>query len=620
MYITAIRILLFAISMIGFVTYIHRKTNIQVEFIPIISIAAHTVLLFFAGILNILPLMTNILFLLGIFLFIREIYIGHKQKDIFTKISNFITPGMIIFIIIGIFFAFMLEGQRLVYRDDFSHWGLIVKNLLMEDRLPNFTNVRIMHNSYPPGSALFIYYFCKIVGATEGLALIGQMIMSMSGLLSLFSFSSFTFGKVKKLNKKFLLNVLLTIFTVFISLKLLTGPYALHSLLVDELVTIISVSLFSLIYYYFNSPEAIYIPVLFLASFLTIIKSVGMVFAIFALIIYGVSLIQKKKQMKYSWSEFIKKKFPLLVPMFSPFIIYYLWTRHIAIVYPNNVLGKHTVSIANYINTFNEKSESEIKQITSNFFNALFDGEASQIILLILFLIVILAVYYVINKKWNKRLAIVTVLALSIFVLYSLGLWGIYLVSMSTEEALRLASYDRYMLSIVNYLIGIIGVALIYTLNRSDTNNVALVFTSLLLLYFGNLTLGEENREDTLVIFQPRSVSNIKPSLSEIESSFTHLTPNPMISKSLSENSLIYFPNGNYTDSETLYSVYRLYSDDIKFTQNINDANIIWDYETISITKVNQEIQNLFKIYSNISPEIGTYKIDQENQKILEKI
>src|SRR5699024_8502118 len=117
--------------------------------------------LFIAGILNFLPLATSALFITGLFLFFTEIYSAYKEKMMFKKLGRYLTPGIIMFLIMGVYFSLLLSGQRLVYRDDYSHWVLVIKNLIMEDRFPNSSSIYISHNSYPMGSALFIYYFSK---------------------------------------------------------------------------------------------------------------------------------------------------------------------------------------------------------------------------------------------------------------------------------------------------------------------------------------------------------------------------------------------------------------------------------------------------------------------------
>lgn len=210
MIINILSFLLFIISMSGFVFFVERKTKIQVEFLPIIVLSIITVILFLGGILNILPLSTMMLFIIGIILFFKEIVISYQLKKMKEKVKKYLTPGIIIFAIFNIIYFFILFNQKLLHYDNFSHWAVIVKSMLMNDSLPNFEDPILTFNSYPPGSALFIYYFNRILGVGEGLSLYAQMIMILASLLTLYSFSSYqvldkNISKKTRFKKMFLL-------------------------------------------------------------------------------------------------------------------------------------------------------------------------------------------------------------------------------------------------------------------------------------------------------------------------------------------------------------------------------------------------------------------------------
>ena len=152
--------------------------------------------------------------------------------------------------------------------------GSYSKNLLFDHALPNFEDSIITFNSYPPGSALFIYYFSVIVGQTEGIALIAQAVAILSGILPLFSISSFNIFELN--NKKLITRkILLTLISILVSIYLLNGPTTVKDLLVDTLLNVVGIELFTLIFY-FDKPRKIWLPVISLASYLTIMKNSGM--------------------------------------------------------------------------------------------------------------------------------------------------------------------------------------------------------------------------------------------------------------------------------------------------------------------------------------------------------
>lgn len=619
MIITVLRAIIFAVSWIGYILYIQRKTKLQVEFLPIISIALITFFLYFGGLFNVLPLIVSLLIGYGLLSFVLESYKLYNKNVLLEKIREFITPGIAVFLIMAIYFAIMLKNQRLVYRDDFSHWGLIVKTLLLENKLPNFEISAITHNGYPPGAALFIYYFCKTVGATEGFALIGQMIIMLSALLPIFSFTSFSLNNIKKNDG---IKVLLIILTILLSLYLLSGPYSIHSLLVDNLLVVVSVSLFALIYYYLDNPEMIYIPVFLLASFITLIKNIGIFFAMFTLFVYFMSINNERKRMKQTWLIFMREKYYLILPIFSPSLINYLWSKHVDIVFSPNATGKHKMSLQSYVDNFNGKNIDEINEITGNFINTLFKEHAYQIIILLILVLVVILAYYLINKVVNKRLITLSIVVFAIFSFYSIGLWLTYLLSMSTEEGLRLASYNRYMDTIMDYLIGLVGIVIIHLFNNSRSKIVYLLATSIFLIFFSYLNFNEKDVDDTKAIFEPRDipVGIAGPNISNVDKSFTHISLNPMKSISSSSQHLIYYPDPHGLDFETVFSKYRLYRNDMDIIQTLETKDIIWNYEIISVTFITDDIIELFEEYSDLKVEIGTFRINKENKRIVKRI
>lgn len=62
-----------------------------------------------------------------------------------------------------VYAVFLLHGCVLTYNDDFSHWGLIVRTMLVEDGFPAAGDPLITFTSYPPGTACLIYYVCRMV-------------------------------------------------------------------------------------------------------------------------------------------------------------------------------------------------------------------------------------------------------------------------------------------------------------------------------------------------------------------------------------------------------------------------------------------------------------------------
>lgn len=153
--------LIFAISTAGFFLFLHRRLAVPMEFVPAIYCVSCVCFLFFAGILNLLPEMTWCLAGAGVILFLR-LWRGIGKL---SKRSWIVLTCYALALVYG---AYLLVKVPLSHYDDFSHWGLVIREMLKDDRFPNFSNTLIEFQAYPLGSALWVYYVCRLTGGGEG--------------------------------------------------------------------------------------------------------------------------------------------------------------------------------------------------------------------------------------------------------------------------------------------------------------------------------------------------------------------------------------------------------------------------------------------------------------------
>ena len=179
--ILGIRVLLFALSVFGWLTLLHKKTDAAVEFLPAVVFCGQICILFLAGILNLLPLSVAVLFLGGLVLAV----LSWKDRGTYR---DFLCPGYVFFAAAGLYFLLLMKGQVFNSYDNFSHWALIVKQMLMTDRFPTFQDPIILFQAYPVGSSAFVYYVSKIISTvSEGCQMFAQTLLTLSMILPLFS-------------------------------------------------------------------------------------------------------------------------------------------------------------------------------------------------------------------------------------------------------------------------------------------------------------------------------------------------------------------------------------------------------------------------------------------------
>ena len=177
------RLLFLITSNIGSWELLRKKTKVDIFFIPSLTVALQTCILFFAGILNLLLETTIFLSGFGLIYLICCIY---KEKN-FRFIKNYFNAGYLFLAAVIVLSAFALRGTLFTHYDDFSHWGMVVRRMLIDNRFPNFQNILIF-KEYPLGSSIYIYYFSRILSSAESVQMTAQAYVMAACLLPLFSF------------------------------------------------------------------------------------------------------------------------------------------------------------------------------------------------------------------------------------------------------------------------------------------------------------------------------------------------------------------------------------------------------------------------------------------------
>lgn len=442
----ASRYLLLVLSMFGYGLFLYKRFNIKAELIPVTVFSAITVIMYAAGLLNVMYSATLLVLAAGLFLFA---YLIATKNIRLLDFKGIFTPGIIVFLVGCAAVFFLYRGARLYHYDNFSHWGLIVKHMWLKNRLPNFSDTVISYKTYPPGSAVFIYYITKIIGKSEGKMLIAQNILLLSCALTLFAFIK---------NKKRVVSYLVLAVSSFF---MLTLPLSLQSLLVDTLLPLLAVANAAVMVYYRKDilkAAALSLP---LITVTVLIKDSGILFAVFnIMLLLALAAADCYRQIKSSKKDrVIKVVAVILIAVIFPIACRYLWEQHVEMVFPagTKYTSRHALSVEFFKKVFFDKTDEERQEITRLFHQKIFSLENRGNQLLIAFdLILVLAL--ILNLIYRKKVSgvLLTILAGNIvYLVFQICLLFTYLLGMPVKEALYLAGYDRYNDSIICYIIGL---------------------------------------------------------------------------------------------------------------------------------------------------------------------
>lgn len=452
-------LVLFSIVSIG--VFFTRKFNIKLEFGVLLSTTSIISILYLFSLIKLLLLSAVILFLIGTFLGIYYLYVylvKHKYDlSIFKESKVSLTFAFILIV----FLFFLLFKLVPVHFDNFSHWLVISKQTILLNNLPDASNIMTSYFEYPPGSTYFIYYCCYILGNSEFCMFISQTILEILLLLPLFSFL--------KDKKSIILNSIVMIFIVFC----LVIDISVIDLLVDSLLGIMAFASFAFLYMYKRDLRKTLLLMIPINLSLLLMKNSAIFF--FAIeILYILYLLLKNK------SSFKVKIINFFIAII-PFVLFVFWKIRCKIIFSDVGHGAQAVSLTNYMTNAAEKTLGDIKNIGINFIKNLIDLNNLYLIIILLVLSGII-IYYFINRSNEqiKNLFKGVSLVLFVYLAYSMSLLFAYIFSMTLDEALRLASFDRYIYSVVIF---IVGMAIVFYINNKNNSKILSTFIIISLIF-----------------------------------------------------------------------------------------------------------------------------------------
>ena len=147
-------------------------------------VSAVTVLLYAAALAGVLEVVARALFWGGLaaclWLEVRE------GRETFRRdLRCWLVPGIAVYLVFATAHWLIFQEASFLYWDEFSHWGLAVKEILFRHGLYDGSgNVQFPH--YPPGAPLWIYWVTVNTGFSEGAAYFAHALLLLAPVPLLF--------------------------------------------------------------------------------------------------------------------------------------------------------------------------------------------------------------------------------------------------------------------------------------------------------------------------------------------------------------------------------------------------------------------------------------------------
>ena len=335
------RLGLFALSLAGWCLWAARRFALPVEQTPLVTISAIGCAMCGAGLLNILTPVRWALTLGGL---AALVWVLVRQR---AALTPWLSLRGAAFPVLSAWLLVLTRGGLVPGQDNFAHWAIMAKTVITQAQLPNTANTAVEFVGYPPATACWIDYVCGTVGLSDGMMMFSQGLLVLAGAWALWGLCP------KKCPGGWLA-------AAGAMLVLAGGNVPLADLRVDTLLAALGAGALAVVLALRYTPEKAALAALPCLSFLALVKNSGLFFiaCVLAVLWYWLARGSAPRAAKLKAG---------LACTAVPFAAYWLWLRHVALVYPAGASSKHAVSLGSYETILGDKTAEELAR-----FNGLF--------------------------------------------------------------------------------------------------------------------------------------------------------------------------------------------------------------------------------------------------------
>jgi|GEM_PF-1157554 len=390
------------------------------------------------------------------------------RKNIYSDVL-YGDAGVAVFAIFYVLLVFMNEGKYFCNWDEFSHWGIFLKETLRLDNLYCTSDAYMAHQDYVPAITMFEALWCKLMFRyREADAYRAIQMLGFSMVLPMIARSLGTGGDcnndaVANTEKIGNCNADSKIKSLFKSL--FVSKNVIMSMLRFIIVMLIPIFFDGNQFYHTIYQDAIFGFFIFFCVYVIYADSWSMNYRVFMLTLASTIMIMAKMTgmaiLPMVWLLFVVKYREIFkggqhlqgllqaaLPICVPVILWLIVNKFIDMYVPNSgymqsydglTLSK-VISIITHDGSISYQADVEASYVDAIFHSTIFAG-CSYVFMIIFITIVIL-----IASKNDKIYALWTFLA---GLAYGFMYYFLYLMSFSEYEAIQLASYSRYMNSML---------------------------------------------------------------------------------------------------------------------------------------------------------------------------
>lgn len=555
------------------------------------------------------------------FIFLLLIFIKRKKENVQVFYKNFFSNGFYIFLVIYIC-IYIFDFYRVFTKwDEFSHWGVMVKEMYRLDRFYSVKQSTLMvHKDYPPIIQLFEFFYSKLCGGYKEAYLERAIhLLNLSFFIPLVS-------EKEQSKKQVLLKTLLITISIFMIYLLFDRHNIINTIYVDYTMAITTAYLLATISIEKDLFQKFTIINLSLGlTFLLLIKQMSLPLYAMILFLFIMNILLKEKGKRLS-KENLKKlcKIAILLIMI-PILTMKSWNCYIEKLKIEKQFDLKDIKIMELKSINNgTKGEKYQQQSIKNYFRAIKTENMTTSYLHITYLecfiitIVLLYVLWSLNKKTISKQQIILIgITLTLgYIGYSFVMLILYVFSFGPIEGPSLASFERYMPTFVLICLSLIFMLFIYNNKTKKDLHKLVMLTAILILIQSPLSINK---------CYPRIKKSQMSGFEKLANSIKEKTKNKSKIYVIAEDSVgdYQFYIKYYLGDKTTNLVYfDLPVKDIEnyedyYNQNIKEYMLKFDY--LFLAKLNKEFKEKYSfLFENNTIEEGNlYKIEKYPMKLI---
>lgn len=407
----------------GYYRFLRLRSALPASFIPLFVCCAQGVVVFLAGLVGMMLPAAYVLCAAGWALGAASFVGARAPKG--RSAAPWVLAALMGYALV------LLYGKVLTYNDDFSHWGLIARVLLANDRLPTEADALLSFTSYPPGTACFLYYVCRVVGSScEWGMMMAQAALLLSAVVALLPERGLWYA------------LPCTLVTAWFAIGY---DVQLTQLMVDSLMPMMAAACVALVARMSLQEKAwewMLAPVL---GLLVLVKNSALIFAAFVWIAW-IAAQRPKKLVQWLRGALL----------LAPAALLLLWRAYASANIPGALNSMHSMSFSYIKRILSNKTMLDVLD-TAHLFKERLMGEGFAFFLCFAPLTA-MALLRLCGVRLDRLTRSLPWLQILWFGLYEFGLLCTYVFSMHVVEASLLLQYDRYQGSMTLYMLGVLMV------------------------------------------------------------------------------------------------------------------------------------------------------------------